>query len=237
MIYLWSVVSFLWLMISFGTGFILCIFKWGDLRINRFTARLFGRPLLWLLGIKLEVENFENIEKHQPCIYVANHQGALDIVTFGAIYPNNTVVIGKKEISYIPVLNVYFVAAGNILVDRKKRSSAVASLGKAINAIRKRDASVWIFPEGTRNRTENVMLPLKKGAFYMAVEAQIPVVPVVSGSLKSVFNRAERRLMRGTLKMKVLPPIPTTGLTSSDVEALSQRVHSIMVEAVRGLSS
>jgi 1-acyl-sn-glycerol-3-phosphate acyltransferase len=227
----------LWLPIAFGVGFIAALFQWGNISINRYVSRLFGIPALKMLGIKLQVEGLEDLEKHQPCVYVANHQGALDILTFGAIYPHNCVVIGKKEISYSPILNLYFVAAGNVLVDRQKRASAVASLGKAVDAVKKRNASIWIFAEGTRNRTKEIMLPLKKGAFYMAVEAQIPIVPVVSSLIKPVLDWDRGILKGGTIRMKVLPPIQTKGLTGSDVDRLSVEVRNQMVEAVRGLST
>jgi 1-acyl-sn-glycerol-3-phosphate acyltransferase len=165
----------IWMLISFGLGFLISLFRWGDLRINQFTSGLFGRGALRILGIRLEKQGFSEIEKHQPCIYVANHQGALDIATFGTVCPKNVVVIAKKEISYIPILNLYYIGAGNILIDRKKKQSAFASLEKAAAAIREKKACIWLFPEGTRNRhrDEQIMLPLKKGAFHLAISTPI----------------------------------------------------------------
>jgi lysophosphatidate acyltransferase len=237
MFYLRFVCITLWLFICFGTGFIACLFRWGDINLNRYTAQMFGRGALWLLGIRVDVENLGELTKHQPCVYVANHQGALDIPTFGSFYPANTVVIAKKEISYIPILNLYFVAAGNILVDRQKRTNAVASLSKAVATVKKRGASIWIFAEGTRNRTDQVMLPLKKGAFHMAVETQVPIVPIVSAPIKTVFDRKAKHLVGGTLKMKVLPPISTVGLTSADVDRLAEQTRNQMIEAIHSLVS
>src|SRR6185437_9234683 len=140
--------------------------------------------------------------KHQPCIYVANHQGSLDIATFGSFYPRKTVVIAKKEILYLPVLNLYFKAAGNLLIDRGNRSRAVASLAKAVRAIREKGASVWIFPEGTRNRTADPILPLKKGAFHMAIEAQVPVVPVICAPIRGILDWKAVR-SGGVLRVRV----------------------------------
>jgi len=236
MIYLRLLLVLLWFPIPYGIGFLISPFQWGNTNLNRYAAMAFGKVALRILGIRLEIEGLDQLEKHQPCIYVANHQGALDILTFGTIYPRHCVVIGKKEIAYIPVLNLYFVAAGNVLVDRKNRASAVSSLMKAVNAVKKRGASIWIFPEGTRNRTEAIMLPLKKGAAHMAIAAQVPIVPVVSSIIKGV-NWDYRKLKNGTVRLKVLPPISTQGLTTADIDRLNETVRSAMMEAVRGLST
>ena len=237
MLYLRFLVISFWFVIAFGIGFVMSLLRWGDNSVDHFTAGLFGRPILRLLGITLQVEGKDELEKHQPCIYVANHQGALDILTFGSFFPRRTVVVGKKEIAYIPVLNLFFVAAGNVLVDRQKRTKAVASLGKAVKAIREKKSSVWVFPEGTRNRTDEAILPLKKGAFYMAVEAQVPIVPVISAPIRSLVNWEEGRHSRGVLRIRVLPPIQTRGMNAADVDGLAKQVRSVMIEAVRGLSA
>jgi 1-acyl-sn-glycerol-3-phosphate acyltransferase len=229
----------IWMMISFGIGFLISLVKWGDLGINQFTAGLFGRVSLKILGIRLEKQGFSEIEKHQPCIYVANHQGALDIINFGTVCPKNVVVIAKKEISYIPILNLYYFGAGNILIDRKKKQSAFASLEKAAKAITEKKACVWIFPEGTRNRhrDEQIMLPMKKGAFHLAISTQVPIVPLVSGPISHVVDWKKGILRSGVVKLKALPPIETKGLTLNDIDALADKTRNLMIEAIRGLET
>jgi 1-acyl-sn-glycerol-3-phosphate acyltransferase len=229
----------IWMIVSFGVGFFLALFRWGDLNINQFSAGLFGRGGLRILGIRLEKQGFSEIEKHQPCIYVANHQGALDILTFGTIYPKNSVVIAKREIAYIPVLNLYYIGAGNILIDRKKRQSAFASIEKAAQAVKEKKACVWLFPEGTRNRHRDVqtMLPLKKGAFYLAITTQVPIVPLVSGPISQVIDWKKGILRKGVVKMKALSPIETKGLTVADIDMLMEKTRVLMIEAIRGLET
>src|SRR5947209_7779001 len=100
--------------------------------------------VLKLSGIRVVLEDpGGHLTAHQPCIYVSNHQGALDIAVLGSIYTQRTAVVGKKELLYIPFLGLYFVAARNIVIDRHKRSAAVATLSGAVNAIRERQVSVW----------------------------------------------------------------------------------------------
>jgi lysophosphatidate acyltransferase len=226
----------LWLLIAFGAGLIYAMVHWGNTNINRWTARLFGIPVLKLLGIRVELIGGESLESTQPCIYVANHQGALDIVSFGSVFPHRCVVIGKMELVFIPILNLYFFAAGNIFVNRAKRVSAVASLRKAIDAIGEKKVSVWIFPEGTRNTTEQTMLPLKKGAFHMAIEAQVPIVPVVSSPIKNLVDWERGHLKEGVIRIQVLPPVLTQGLKVSDIDSLTERVRTQMIEAIEELA-
>jgi lysophosphatidate acyltransferase len=239
MVYVRVFFVILWLLISFGVGFLATLFRWGDLNLNQFAAGLFGRGALKICGITLEKEGFSEIEKPQPCIYVANHQSVLDILTFGTIYPKNSVIIAKKEIAWIPILNLYYIGAGNILIDRKKRRSAFQSISQAVKRVKEDGASVWVFAEGTRNRKRDkeVMLPLKKGAFHLAVETQRPIVPIVSGPIDHVVNMEKHMLKPGVVKLKCLPPIETKGLTAADVEALAEKTRKLMIEAILGLQT
>jgi len=229
----------IWMFIAFGLGFLKSLFSWGDLNTNKFTARLFGKYALKILGVRLQTEGFEKLEAYQPCVYLANHQGALDILTFGSLYPANSVVIAKKEIAWIPVLNLFYIGAGNILIDRKKKQSAHASIARAIEAVRQKKASVWLFPEGTRNRKRDVetILPLKKGAFHLAVESQIRIVPIVSGPIAHVVDWKKGVLKPGVVRLKVLPPIETQGLTAADIDRLADQTRAAMIEAVHGLEA
>ena len=77
----------------------------------------------------------------------------LDMATFGTVYPQRTIVIGKKEVKWIPFFGIFYVAAGNIMIDRNKTAKAVAGLKETVDIIRNKKVSIWIFPEGTRNRT------------------------------------------------------------------------------------
>jgi 1-acyl-sn-glycerol-3-phosphate acyltransferase len=235
MIYFRLFFVFLWLFMSCTVGLVLCVFRWGDLNLDRSFGRLFAWGAIRFSGVKVEVEGLEHLEAQQPCIYVANHQSGLDMATFGSIYPHRTVVVGKKELLYIPFFGLYFKAAGNIVLNRQKRVSAIAGLSEAAKFIRKNKASVWIFPEGTRNRTDEPMMPFKKGAFYMALQAQVPIVPVVSSPLYEVVSWKEKRLNGGRVRLRVLPPIDTSTYGPKEVERLSNDVRAKMVEGLKGL--
>jgi 1-acyl-sn-glycerol-3-phosphate acyltransferase len=216
----------LWLFASSIAGLALCLFRRRGLDINRVFGRLFGRGALRLWGVELLVEGLETLETAGPCVIVANHQSAMDMVTFSSILPYRTVVFGKKQIGWIPLFGWLFAAGGNLLIDRKRHIGAVGGLKVAIEVIRKRGVLVWIFPEGTRNRGDcRELQPFKKGAFHIAIAASVPVVPIVCEPLHALVSWKERRIRGGKLRMRVLPPIPTTGLAEADLDALSADVR------------
>ena len=235
MFYIRATLLFLWLCITSTVGFVGCLFFWGNLNLDWFLARAFSWGGLKISGVKLRVQGQEHIEAHQPCIYTGNHQSALDLVSFGAIFPRRTITVGKKELIYIPFFNLFYVAAGNILLDRQKRVKAFAGISKAVGVIKAKKASVWIFPEGTRNKEGVGLLPFKKGAFYMAIGAGVPIVPIVSSSLNDIVSYRKRLFPGGPVTLRVLPPIPTVGMSMDNVDELMNTVREKMLEALRGL--
>ena len=162
--------------------------------------------------------------------------------------------MAKKELQWSPLLGQFMTLAGAVFVDRGNNARAVRSLTAAGEIMKQRKSSLWLFPEGTRSmRPYPDMLPFKKGAFHTAVQAQVPIVPVIcenywrlyrkgvfeGGTLKVKGAPQQRgRLVRVTHVVRaVLPPVPTEGLTAADVSDLAIRVHDMMVESLREISA
>jgi 1-acyl-sn-glycerol-3-phosphate acyltransferase len=227
----------LWFVFACGLGVLFSLFRWGDLNLNHDFTKVMAWGMLRIARWKVDVEGGEFLESSQPCVYLANHQGTMDMATFGSIYPHRTLVIAKTELKWVPCVGLFLYAAGNIMIHRQSRSRAIAGLSEAVEQIRRKNASVWVFPEGTRNRTRENMLPFKKGAFYMAVEAGIPLVPVIAQRLTPLLDQERRILVPGRVRVRVLPPIPTAGIKQDEVEGLIQKTWELMNEAVRGLST
>jgi len=207
------------------------------LQLNHVYGRVFYPLASLITGIKSQYLNPGAENENQPCIFVVNHQSALDILVFGWHYPNRTVLIGKKEIWYVPFFNIFYWAGRNIFIDRKNRTNSIAGLDQAVEHIEKHKASIWIFPEGTRNRTDQPLLPFKKGAFHMAIKAQVPIVPIVASSMRSFMNWDARLLKPGKVIVKVMPPIPTTGMSGDDLEPLMHRVRELMEKEIIRLTA
>lgn len=138
------------------------------------------------------------------------------------------------ELSNADGIIVYF--SNTVFIDRTDRNSAVAAFENAANHMRDKRQSVFIFPEGTRSYYDRPdLLPFKKGAFHLAVQAQVPIVPMVCGNYSHVLNLKQMKFVSGRIPVRILPAIETKGLTSADVPELVEKVRNQMLVAIKEL--
>lgn len=189
------------------------------------------------LGLRVEVTGEENLTIRRPCVYVANHQSFVDAAVLGRIYPAETVLVGKKELRHFPLFGWIYVTTGNILIDRSNHTSAIQRMMDAAEAVRSRGVSVWMFPEGTRGDRPGDLLPFRKGAFHLAIAGQVPLVPIVVSPLEPLISVRHFRIRPGTVRVAILEPIETDGLTHEDVSQLLQKTRERMLETLRNLES
>jgi 1-acyl-sn-glycerol-3-phosphate acyltransferase len=191
---------------------------------GRMIEKVMRRPL----GIGVHVSGEENLRRARPCVFVVNHQSMLDVPILSGIFPEATVLVAKKELRKLPLFGWIYEVTGNILIDRTNNPTAVQQLREAEAAIRERGVSVWIFPEGTRGRVPGELLPFKKGAFHLAIAAGVPIVPIVVSPVRQLFDSGRRFFQRGTVEIRVMDPIPTSGLSEQDVSRLAADVRARM---------
>ncbi|NXU52568.1 PLCA acyltransferase, partial [Turnix velox] len=158
--------------------------------------RLSLLPLKYIFGIKIVVKGKENLRTKKPFVLVLNHQTSLDIMVMMEMLPNRCVPIAKKEILYMGTFGLACWLSGLIFIDRKKRDESIATLTEVALSLHKDNLRVLIFPEGTRNHGGS-MLPFKRGAFQLAVKAQVPIIPVVISSYQNFYNQKEKRFTPG----------------------------------------
>jgi 1-acyl-sn-glycerol-3-phosphate acyltransferase len=226
----------IWMMLSSLIAMPLAFFRWKNAENNYHFARLYGPIARWIMGLRVVIEGEEYL-RTRPAIYVVNHQSGLDMANLTAVFPRGAVVIGKKELRRIPVFGILFEAFGNVLIDRKDRANALSGLNAAVEAMKVRNLSAWIFPEGTRNASGEGLLPFKKGAFYMAVQAGVPIVPIVCSRVCHLVSFEEKYSRSGTILIRVLPPIPTGGVRANQIDALLQSTRETMLVALRDVSA
>jgi len=201
--------------------------------VNFIVARSFYYLGGKVLDIHVEVEGEEHLET-RPAIMMANHQSMLDVLILGKLMPWRSSIMAKKSLQLTP-LGPFMTMSGAIFVDRGNNARAVRSLEAAGESINSRKISLFMYPEGTRHSSEVPdMLPLKKGGFHLAIQAGIPIVPVVTENYWRIYRKGV--FGSGTLKVRVLPPIPTTDLTAADVSTLAIRVRDQMLAALRDIS-
>ena len=154
-------------------------------RLNN-TSKL-ARMMSWaipVIGINLIHKNKSPLPISQPGIYVSNHQHTLDLFLHPSIMPDNMAILGKSGLRYVPIFGLAFWLAGNIFINRSDKAKARATMTEVSKVVLKRGNSLYMFPEGTRSRGKG-LLPFKPGAFAMAIESGLPIVPVVFRDRKS----------------------------------------------------
>ncbi|MBA1244879.1 lysophospholipid acyltransferase family protein [Pseudomonas japonica] len=200
---------------------------------NRIFARLYSRPSLALMGLRLEAD-VTTLQAQPPgFVIIANHQSNFDVFFLGSIVPRRMACIGKKSLGWVPLFGQLFWLGGNVLLNRDNAYQARRALQTTSRVLRDQHTSIWIFPEGTRNPDER-LLPFKKGAFMMAIDAGVPIVPVCASRYVHAldFNRRHS----GDIRVRSLAPIPTQGLTAKDIPDLMARCEHAMQACIDELS-
>ena len=220
----------LWFLLCSAVGVVWLLFSPHNRQTLYVFGRVFCRGLARVMGWRVEAENRDRLEAFRPCVIVANHQSILDVVTFGSVFPRRTVSAGKREIGKIPIFGWFYRLSGNLVIDRNDARQARGSLEKAAEAMRAEKIAVWFMPEGHRN-TGDELLPFKTGAFRLALAAQAPIIPIVAEPLTVIADTKRRLARRGRLRVRVLEPVSTEGLTIKDLPPLVFSVHASMQAA------
>ncbi|MCU0241997.1 MAG: 1-acyl-sn-glycerol-3-phosphate acyltransferase [Vicinamibacteria bacterium] len=189
-----------------------------------------GRGVLWACGVRVTVEGREHAPSG-PAVYVANHVGALDIplvVGFVPVYFN---IIFKRSLMRIPFIGWYLATGGHIPVERENPFKAGRILEQAALRL-KQGMSVLLFPEGTRNRGAGVR-PFKRGAFSLALENGVPIIPVAIQGVRAVMSRGPWRLRGGDVRVRIFPALTSDG-AAADAVNLAAAAREIILKDTQG---
>jgi putative phosphoserine phosphatase / 1-acylglycerol-3-phosphate O-acyltransferase len=177
-----------------------------------FSIGLFGDFATAITGVELEVEGEKNLWVSRPCVFIFNHQSKADVMIMAKLIRRDMGGVGKKEIKDIPILGKLMEWGGTVFVDRADGQSAIKAMEPLVEAIQVEGKSIVIAPEGTRSLTPKI-LPFKKGAFHLAMQAGVPIVPIVIHNATDVAPKNEFVMRPATVKVTVLPPVDTSGWT------------------------
>ncbi|KAG0256193.1 1-acylglycerol-3-phosphate O-acyltransferase [Actinomortierella ambigua] len=201
--------------------------------INYIVARLFAYLCARPCGVSYKVVGEEKLEQ-SPAVCVCNHQSSMDMMVLGRVFPKHTVVMAKKELLYFPFLGMFMKLSNAIFIDRKNHKKALESTAQAVADMKKHNSGIWIFPEGTRSRLDTAdLLPFKKGAFHLAIQAQIPIQPIVAQGYSHIYDSSKKAFPGGELEIRILDPIPTTGMTAEDVNELMEKTRNMMLKHLK----
>jgi len=177
-----------------------------------------------LLGIKWEIRGREILEKDEARVFVCNHQTGLDILAMAELAIPNTAAVAKKELLYFFPFGFCAWLCGTVFINRsdsEKSRKQISALGESIKRSR---TKLWIFPEGTRHKGTD-LLPFKKGAFHIAVQHGLPIVPLVISPYSFIDDR-KQYFGSGKMVISTLQPIETKGVT--DINGLVESTRELM---------
>ena len=186
-------------------------------------TRVWAWLILKISGIRVRVEGLEHANPRLTAVYCVNHQSAMDIPVLYRSLPVQFRFVAKRSLFHVPFMGWHMRRSGHIPLDRDRPQEAMRSMKKVAQEIRG-GKSVLLFPEGHRSRNGQ-LLPFKRGSFYLAILAGVPIVPITVNGTSYVLKPDTYHVRAGQTEIIVHPPIPTQGLTLHDVDALSQKVR------------
>ena len=178
--------------------------------------------------IRLRVFGKEKVDKNATYVFVANHASQVDIIASASAMPQPIRFLAKAEIKHIPVFG-YMVKMLAIMVDRKSKESREKSVQYMVDELKKGN-SLFIYPEGTRNRTDQPLKEFKDGAFRVAILAGVPIVVQTLIGAKEVNDPRGLQLYPGKVDVYFSDPIETKNMTVDDVPLLKERVKAEMLK-------
>jgi len=194
--------------------------------------RFYGHLLNMFAFVRIKLDGKHNIPENGAYIICPNHSSFIDIPCLYVLFKKYFVFTGKKEIEKWPLFHIFYTSGMNILVDRKSRSGAFRAF-KRIAVEIDNGKPVMMFPEGTISKEAPQLTSFKSGAFAMAIQKQIPILPIT-------FLTNWKRLQRGNFftgkaspglsEIIIHKPISTLGLTKNDVDFLQSQVYGIINE-------
>lgn len=196
---------------------------------HRYISYNWARFLLFVFGVRLRIHNAQSLDKDATYVFIANHRTQMDIPVYAASNKHIIKFLAKKELTNIPLMG-YIIKNLYISVDRSDKKDRNRSL-KAMMDTLKSGISVFLAPEGTRNKTDKPLLDFRDGAFRLAIEAQVPLaVLTIKGAdkINSVKNPLE--LTPGTIDCFWSDPIITKGMKFEDLESLKNRARELMLQ-------
>lgn len=196
-----------------------------------------ARNWLRLSGTRVKVRGLELLDPKQTYVFVSNHRSYLDtaavFVYLGRDIRRRIGLLAKKELLKVPVLGVGMGFVNVMAIDRTNRESAIRTTEAAAQRI-KSGVSFAVFVEGTRAKPGE-LLPFKKGAFYMARQAGVPVVPVAIKNSDVLMGKGTGETRSGTLEMVLLPPVETADRTTD--EAINELISEVRQSIAKQLYS
>jgi 1-acyl-sn-glycerol-3-phosphate acyltransferase len=191
-------------------------------------ARVWARSLLRFVGVRVEVQGLEKIDRQGHYVFCGNHLSYMDTPVVLTHIPVQFRFLAKRGLFQIPFLGTHLVQAGHVPVPRDDPRAAVKTMTHAAEILHKRAISLLIFPEGGRS-PDGLLQPFKEGAAYIAIKAQVPIVPIALTGTREIMAMGSAVFRRGVVRLRIGDPIPTEGLNLKDRERVTNEVRQQVI--------
>jgi putative phosphoserine phosphatase/1-acylglycerol-3-phosphate O-acyltransferase len=198
---------------------------------RNFATSIFADISSALIGLNLVVSNEHRLWENRPAVFVFNHQSKVDVVILAKLLRRDIAGVGKKEIKNMPLIGKTLEMAGIIFIDRNNSASAIRAMKPLVDAMRNQGKSVVISPEGTRSITPK-LAPFKKGPFHLAMQAGVPIVPIVIHNAGDVAPKGDFVFRPATVEVDVLAPVDTSNWRTENIEEHVAQVRSMFLDAL-----
>jgi 1-acyl-sn-glycerol-3-phosphate acyltransferase len=194
-------------------------------------ARAWSWLILATTGVTVEVEGLDQLEPGRTYIFISNHQSIYDIPVIFWSLPYQLRIIAKESLGRFPFLGWHLRRTGHLLVDRRRPDRA--GILRKWRALVGDGLSLIVFPEGTRS-VDGVVAPFKAGSILLAVEAQLPIVPVTVDGTRFVMRKGRLMTCPGRVRLTAHAPVETTGLEPHAARPLAERLREIVAGGMAG---
>ena len=196
-----------------------------DIRPIYWVSRQGVRGALWLSGVRLDLIDPHHASQGLPALFVSNHVSNLEPAALFMVLPRIAVIL-KKELGRIPLLGYVMGLGGFVYVDRKARDSRRKALEAGAGTLRK-GISLLVFPEGTRS-LDGKLLPFRPGPFSMAIDAQVPIVPITVYGTRKLMPKGSLAIRPGRIAIRFHAPISTDGLSNGSRQSVMAKTREVI---------
>ncbi|MAT91959.1 MAG: HAD-IB family hydrolase [Halioglobus sp.] len=216
---------------SFAAGLPIWAITGSRREAQNFSFSLFADTAAALIGLELNVKGEEHLWSSRPCVFVFNHQSKADVVIAAKLLRRDIAGVGKREIRKMPVIGQVLELGGVVLIDRANAASAIEAMQPLVDAMQDEGKCVVLAPEGTRTVSPR-LAPFKKGAFHLAMQAGVPMVPIVIHNALDVAPKGEFVFRAATVDVEVLPPVDTSGWSVATLDEHVAEVRNMFLRTL-----
>jgi 1-acyl-sn-glycerol-3-phosphate acyltransferase len=191
-------------------------------------AQVWAKACLRISGASLTIQGAENLHKHPVAVYAANHTSYMDTPVVFSALPFQFRILARKDLWSLPFIGWYLNRSGQIPINTENPRATLSSLGAGVKALRS-GMPLFVFPEGSRTPNGDLQAFLA-GAAFLAIRAQVPLVPVALSGVYDLLPIHTRHFYPGELVLKAGTPIDTTGMTMRQTDELTARLRSAITE-------